>query len=90
MNADPQRSSESCPCNCEDIQSNLCALFDPATTREEAHAILSRVSSCPECAGRLQSEHEIRALLKKCCTAEAAPVTLRQRITMEIRVTRFG
>ncbi|WP_236686125.1 anti-sigma factor [Corynebacterium testudinoris] len=72
------------------MQSNLCALFDPATTREEAHAILSRVSSCPDCAGRLQSEHEIRALLKKCCTAEAAPVTLRQRITMEIRVTRFG
>ncbi|MDO5669460.1 MAG: anti-sigma factor [Corynebacterium sp.] len=83
------------PCSgrCADIQAQLCALFDPSTTPERAREILAAVAECPDCHGRLESEQEIRALLRRCCSAEAsAPAALRQRITMEIRqvrVTRF-
>ncbi|GAB3699042.1 anti-sigma factor [Corynebacterium nasicanis] len=83
------------PCigRCEEIQAQLCALFDPSTTSEQKREILQGIAECPDCRGRLESEQEIRSLLRKCCTAEAsAPATLRQRITMEIRqvrITRF-
>ena len=83
------------PCSdrCEDIQAQLCALFDPSITPERAREILALVTECPHCHGQLKSEQEIRALLRRCCTAEAtAPAALRQRITMEIRqvrVTRY-
>lgn len=84
---------EPCIGRCEDIQSQLCALFDPSTTPEQAREILKVIAECPHCHGRLSSEREIRALLQKCCTAEAAaPETLRQRISMqirEVRVTRY-
>ncbi|HHU68376.1 anti-sigma factor [Corynebacterium sp.] len=84
---------EPCIGRCEDIQSQLCALFDPSTTPEQAREILKVIAECPHCHGRLSSEREIRALLQKCCTAEAAaPATLRQRISMqirEVRVTRY-
>ena len=83
---------EPCIGRCEDIQSQLCALFDPSTTPEQAREILKVIAECPHCHGRLSSEREIRAL-QKCCTAEAAaPATLRQRISMqirEVRVTRY-
>ncbi|MDO5513091.1 mycothiol system anti-sigma-R factor [Corynebacterium sp.] len=83
------------PCKgpCEEMQAQMCALFDPSTTPEEAREILRAIAQCPDCHGRFESEQEIRALLRRCCTAEAsAPATLRQRITMEIRqirVTRY-
>ncbi len=83
---------EPCIGRCEEIQSQLCTLFDPSTTPEQAREILKVVAECPHCHGRLNSEREIRALLQKCCSADAAPATLKQRISMqirEVRVTRY-
>jgi len=84
---------EPCIGRCEEIQAQLCTLFDPSTTPEQAREILAVIAECPHCHGRLESEQEIRALLRRCCTSEAsAPAALRQRITMEIRqvrVTRY-
>lgn len=81
---------EPCIGRCEEIQAQLCTLFDPSTTPEQAREIIDAVAQCPDCHGRLRSEQEIRALLQKCCTAEAtAPARLRQRISMQIRVTRI-
>ena len=81
---------ETCGCSCEDIQSHLCTLFDPGTSPEQARALLDSIAECPDCYGRLQSEREVRAILQRCCSAEAAaPAHLRQLITMQIRVTRF-
>ncbi|QGU03937.1 anti-sigma factor [Corynebacterium comes] len=81
---------ETCDFSCEDIQAQLCTLLDPGTTPQEARALIDSIARCPECYGRLQSEQEIREILQRCCTAQAAaPASLRQRITMQIRVTRF-
>lgn len=81
---------ETCGYSCDEIQAQLCTLFDPDTTPEQARALLDSIAACPECYGRLQSEREIRAILQRCCTADAeAPADLRQRITMQIRVTRY-
>lgn len=81
---------EPCGCSCDDIQAQLCELVDPGTTPEQARELIASISRCPECYGRLQSEQEIRAMLQRCCTAQvAAPAELRERITMQIRVTRF-
>lgn len=84
---------EPCIGRCEEIQAQLCTLFDPSTTPEQAREIIAVISGCPRCHGILESEQEVRALLQKCCAAEAAaPARLRQRITMEIRrvqVTRY-
>ena len=81
---------EPCIGRCEEIQAQLCTLFDPSTSPERAREILVVIAECPDCHGRLQSEQEIRALLQKCCHAEAsAPARLRQRISMQIQVTRI-
>ena len=89
MNADPRDPSD-CRGNCDEVHANLCALFDEDTTEGQARELIRQISECPACFARLQSEREIRALVRKCCTAQSPPATLRQRITMEIRVTRRG
>jgi mycothiol system anti-sigma-R factor len=81
---------ETCGYSCDEIQAQLCTLLDPGTSPEQARALLDSIAECPTCYGRLESEREIRAILQRCCTAEAAaPASLRQRISMQIRVTRF-
>jgi anti-sigma factor (TIGR02949 family) len=81
---------EPCGCSCDDIQAQLCELVDPGTTPEQARALIESISRCPRCYGRLQSEREVRALLQRCCTSQVeAPAELRERIMVQIRVTRF-
>lgn len=81
---------DDCGADCAEIQANLCSLFDAGTTEQQARELINEIAQCPECLERLQSEREIRELMRKCCTAQSAPATLRQRITMQIRVTQLG
>ncbi|AGF71773.1 mycothiol system anti-sigma-R factor [Corynebacterium halotolerans] len=87
MSMDDQ-AKEPCGGSCEEIQAYLCALLDDDVTPDRAEELLKRIAACPQCYGRLQSEQEIRALVRKCCTSRPAPVTLRERITMQLRVIR--
>ncbi|RNE48738.1 mycothiol system anti-sigma-R factor [Corynebacterium alimapuense] len=90
MNADQGQPSGDCGGDCEEIQARLCSLFDEEITPEQARELLREIAECPGCHHRLQSEREIRALVRQCCSAQEAPATLRQRITMQIRVTRLS
>lgn len=79
---------EPCDSGCEELQAYLCSLLDEEITPARAAELTRRIAQCPACHTRLRSEREIRALVKKCCSADTAPVTLRERITMQIRITR--
>ncbi len=81
-----ERVEGACAGGCEEIQTYLCALLDDDVTPAQEEELLRLISDCPQCYGRLQSEQEVRALVKKCCSSHPAPVTLRERITMQLRI----
>lgn len=82
---------EPCGCNCDYIQAEIVRLLDEGLDPQACRAIRAEIACCPHCAARLAREEEIRALVRRCCLAhEPAPVTLRTRITAQIRIVRRG
>lgn len=81
---------EPCTCGCGEKYQSLFALLDDELTAAECAELRTHISDCPECYGRLLAEEQIRALVRKCCTQQEAPPTLRERITLSIRVERRG
>ncbi|WIM68294.1 mycothiol system anti-sigma-R factor [Corynebacterium breve] len=72
--------------NCSDIQALLCELLDDDTSEARAAEIHEQVAACPHCVSRLQSEREVRAIVRHCCSQEQAPEALRQRIVQRISI----
>lgn len=83
-------TSEKEPCGCrrDDIQEALLELLDAARSAQECEELRRRIERCPECFSRLEREEAIRALMRGCCGADPAPVTLRRRISAQIRIVR--
>lgn len=73
---------------CDAAQRMLCELFDPSTTSARREEIRVAIRQCPECFERMNSEAEVRAVLRRCTTTERAPGYLRKRIVTQIRITR--
>ncbi|MDK8450805.1 anti-sigma factor [Corynebacterium mastitidis] len=83
-------TSEKEPCGCQrdDVQEALRGLFDAPRSAQECEELRRKIERCPECFSRLEREEAIRALMRGCCGAAPAPVTLRQRISAQIRIVR--
>ncbi len=86
---DHDSATEPCGCERKHIHSALCDLFDGTVDAARAEEIRREIAQCPSCSARLESEESIRVLMRRCAEATSAPVTLRQRITTELRITRF-
>lgn len=72
-----------------DTQLLLCEMFDPETTRARAEEIRSEIANCPECLRRLESEQDVRGLVRDCCGQANAPEPLRQRIIASITTVTY-
>lgn len=79
---------EPCTCGCGEKYQSLFALLDDELSAAQCAELRSHLSECPECYGRLQTEEQVRALVRKCCTEDQAPPTLRERITVRIQVEK--
>ena len=78
-------------CNIEPARAHalLCEYFDSDTPPARAAEIREIIQTCPESFAWLQSETEIRALVKRCNCQDQAPVQLRQRIVQSISITYY-
>lgn len=83
-----ERVEEPCGGGCEEIQTYLCALLDEDVSPARAEELIRLIAACPRCYGRLQSEREVRALVRKCCSSRRAPAELRERITVQLRISQ--
>ena len=89
--AAPAQANDKEPCDCAraDVHAALCDLFDGHVDPRRAAEIRAELAACPECFTRLRSEETVRLIMRRCGSSEAAPTEVRQRITAQLRITRF-
>lgn len=83
-------ANHNCGCNCttSEMEALLCELLDDDLTQSRAQEIRARIAECEDCCTRLESEEVMRNLLRCCDNATQAPAHLKERITVQIRMTR--
>ncbi|WJZ01936.1 mycothiol system anti-sigma-R factor [Corynebacterium freiburgense] len=79
------KDDHECFCGCEDAYQALFELLDGHMEEAEAQRLKEKVLACPACFQALGIEQEVRSLMKRCCGVHA-PVQLRERITVAIRI----
>ncbi|MDO4686419.1 MAG: mycothiol system anti-sigma-R factor [Corynebacterium sp.] len=79
------KEDHECFCGCEDAYEALFLLLDGHMDAQEAERLKEKVLECPACFEKLGIEQEVRALMRRCCGVHA-PVQLRERITVAIRI----
>ena len=79
------KEDHECFCGCEDAYEALFLLLDGHMEQADAQRLKERVLACPACFEALGIEQEVRALVRQCCGVHA-PVRLRERITIVIRI----
>lgn len=65
----------------------LCEYFDPETPAERADEIEHIIQTCPTSFQWLESERDIRSMVKRCNCQDQAPAQLRERIVQSISVS---
>lgn len=78
----------SCQCGCEDVYDSLFELLDGDCSHQRRAELRQKIESCPGCFSQLGIEEEVRALVRRCC-CEAAPPTLRERVSIQIQTMRI-
>lgn len=74
-------------CGCSDVHVSMYALLDRELTEAECRRLEEHVRNCPHCAELMEAETQLRQLLRRCC-CDQAPQSLRERVTLSIRVAR--
>lgn len=75
-------------CSSEEIEALCCELLDNCTSEQRAEEIRARISECTCCSTRLDSEEEVRQMVKGCDESTHAPETLRARISYQIHISQ--
>ena len=65
----------------------LCEYFDPLTPAARADEIEQIIQACPQSFAWLESEREIRQIVRRCNCQDHAPEALRQRIVQSISIS---
>ncbi|MDO4887503.1 MAG: mycothiol system anti-sigma-R factor [Actinomycetaceae bacterium] len=81
------RASEA-GCSCEEVAKHLFELLDAQMPDQTARRLQRHCETCPHCSQLADAEVHVREILRRSCCAEAAPQTLRVRITRQIAVFR--
>lgn len=66
--------------DCTEVIRNLYAFHDQELTSAEADEIREHLLACEPCLDHYQVEDALRLLIRRCCSAEKAPETLRMRV----------
>lgn len=68
-------------CGCEDLLDRLFALLGHEITESDAARLVEHSANCPTCASRTEEAAVIREVIRRGCCGEAAPESLRVKIT---------
>ena len=76
-------------CRIEPAQAHalLCEYFDPATPAERADEIEAIIQACPQSFAWLESEKQVRSIVRRCNCQDQAPEGLRQKIVQSISIS---
>ncbi len=66
--------------DCTQVLQHLYEFHDHELTEEEADEIRAHLLACEPCLDHYQVEDAMRLLIRKCCSEERAPDTLRLRV----------
>lgn len=77
-----------CNCSQQEVQALICELLDNCCDSHRAQEIRARLAECTSCHEHLEHEEVIRSMVRNCCGGGRAPSHLRERITVQIRMTR--
>jgi anti-sigma factor (TIGR02949 family) len=66
--------------DCTEVLRNLYAFHDHELTDAEADEIRAHLLACEPCLDHYQVENALRLLIRRCCSEEKAPETLRMRV----------
>ncbi|MGP9693308.1 mycothiol system anti-sigma-R factor [Brachybacterium sp. AOP25-B2-12] len=61
---------------------------DGELTPELAERLRQHWETCPECVEEVERVLRMKELVRRCCAAETAPASLRERISIEVHRTR--
>ena len=76
--------------DCHELGRRLYEFLDQELSDAECLAIRTHLAHCVGCDDQLGFEERFLAHLRDCCTADAAPPRLRERITIIVRETFEG
>ena len=72
---------------CDHILKRLYAFHDQELTEAEANEIREHLLACEPCLDRYDVEQALRMLIRRCCSGQSAPESLRLRIRTTITRT---
>jgi mycothiol system anti-sigma-R factor len=70
--------------DCAQILTEVYLYLDLECSNDRRSAIRSHLDECSPCLREYGIEHEVRALVARCCGAERAPVELRDRLRAKL------
>ncbi len=73
---------------CELVVHRMHEFLDNELDEASGDDIRAHLAACEPCLHRYDVEQAVRALLRKCCTSEVAPASLRTRIVSQLTVIR--
>jgi anti-sigma factor (TIGR02949 family) len=73
---------------CELVVHRMHEFLDNEVDEATGDEIRAHLAACEPCLHRYDVEQAVRTLLRKCCTSEVAPASLRTRIVTQLTVIR--
>ena len=76
--------------DCREILDQVYAYLDSEVTREDVAKIQHHLAECGPCLRQYDLENALKALVRRSCACEPAPVDLRTRIISQITTIRLS
>ena len=73
---------------CERVVMRMHEFLDKELDGATGDDIRAHLAACEPCLHRYDVEQAVRTLLRRCCTSEVAPASLRTRIVTQLTVIR--
>jgi mycothiol system anti-sigma-R factor len=78
-------SDEKKKSDCGDVLSEVYLYLDLECSEDRRELIRQHLDDCTDCLHEYGIEHEVKALVARCCGDERAPVELRERLRVKLR-----
>jgi len=70
--------------DCREVLAEVYFYLDLESTDERRDLIRHHLDECSPCLREYGIEHEVKALVARCCGGESAPVELKQRLRLKL------
>jgi mycothiol system anti-sigma-R factor len=71
--------------DCGEVLSEVYLYLDLECSEDRRALIRRHLDDCTDCLHEYGIEHEVKALVARCCGDEVAPVELRERVRVKLR-----